>query len=108
VLGTASALDGSRESGSPTPGGFTSPRKLCAQEVDFLNLVLLKIWLCQLEGVGWGGVGWGTVPPTLKLANILNAGTVHEGTPSSDFSIFDPYMLFLDFFFAKLESTTLI
>jgi hypothetical protein len=36
--------------------------------------------------------------PTLKLTNILNAGTVHEGTPSSDFSIFDPYMLFLAFF----------
>jgi hypothetical protein len=34
------------------------------------------------------------LPPTLKLANILNAGTVHEGTPSSDFSIFDPIHAF--------------
>jgi hypothetical protein len=43
-----------------------------------------------------------------KKNKKINAGTVHEGTPSSDFSIFDPYMLFLAFFFAKLESTTLI
>jgi hypothetical protein len=41
------------------------------------------------------------VTPTLKFANILNAGTVNEGTPSSDFSIFDPLHVFL-------ESTTLI
>jgi hypothetical protein len=46
--------------------------------------------------------------PTLKFANILNAGTVHEGTPSSDFSIFDPLHAFFGIYFAKLESTILI
>jgi hypothetical protein len=49
-----------------------------------------------------------TEPPTLKFVNILNAGTVHEGTPFSDFFIFDPLHAFFGIFFVKLESTTLI
>jgi hypothetical protein len=49
-----------------------------------------------------------TLAPTLKLTNILNAGTIHKGTPSSDFSIFDPLHAFFGIFIAKLEPTTLI
>jgi hypothetical protein len=37
------------------------------------------------------------VLPTLEFAYVLNVGTVHEGTPFSNFSIFAPYMLFLAF-----------
>jgi hypothetical protein len=31
--------------------------------------------------------------------NILNAGTIHEGTPSSAFSIFDPLHAFFGILF---------
>jgi hypothetical protein len=45
--------------------------------------------------------------PTLEFAVILNARTIHEGTPLYDFSIFAPLHFFFGNFFAKLESTTL-
>jgi hypothetical protein len=34
------------------------------------------------------------LPPTLNLATILNVGTLLEGTPFSDFSIFAPLHTF--------------
>jgi hypothetical protein len=46
--------------------------------------------------------------PTLKFANIFNAGTVHKGAPFSDFPIFAPLHAFFGNFSLKLESTTLI
>jgi hypothetical protein len=44
-------------------------------------------------------------PQNLEFAYVLNAGTVHEGTPFSDFFIYaSPYMLFLAFnFFGNLQ-----
>jgi hypothetical protein len=41
------------------------------------------------------------ITKTLKFTNILNAGTVHEGTPSSDFSIFDLLHAFFGSFFLQ-------
>jgi hypothetical protein len=49
----------------------------------------------------------GANAPILEFAIVLNAGTVKEGTPFYEFSIFAPYILFLDFF-TKLGSTILI
>jgi hypothetical protein len=44
----------------------------------------------------------------LEFAYVLNAGTVHKGAHFLISLFLPPYMLFLAFFFAKLESTTLI
>jgi hypothetical protein len=47
-------------------------------------------------------------PRTLEFAYEVIAGTVHEG-PHFLISLFSPpYMLFLAFFFTKLDSTTLL
>jgi hypothetical protein len=40
----------------------------------------------------------GAKAPTLNLAIILNAGTIHEGIPFSDFSIFAPIHFFFGIF----------
>jgi hypothetical protein len=51
----------------------------------------------QQKGFG-GRIG----PRTLEFAYVLNEGTVHEGTPFSDFSIFAPLHTFFGIIFYKI------
>jgi hypothetical protein len=64
-------------------------------------------WVCMMATVGafidceirsdfrMGASTLLRITRTLKFAYFLNLGTVHEGTPFSDFSIFAPYMFIL-------------
>jgi hypothetical protein len=42
------------------------------------------------------------VPPTLNLAIVLNASTIHKRTLYFDFSIFAPHYIFWGHFFYKI------
>jgi hypothetical protein len=58
-----------------------------------------------LQGVPWVGGVWDI--PILEFTYVLNAGTLHDGTQFSDFSIFAPPHPFFGIL-TKLESMTLM
>jgi hypothetical protein len=62
---------------------------------------VLSLFLCEVGCLVVGLVG--LHPQTLEFVYVLNAGTVHEGTPFSHFSIFAPPTCFFWHFFYKIE-----